>query len=357
MTGNLRCVPGVRLLTCPAACLVVAAAMAAGDEPKDPAKPPVAIVPVQVWGNVFGGRETGFKFRVEATRPVKGRVVWRFAVGTATAAAREVDLAATPDAARDIALTLPVPPVKDGVAFAGRLSVSVVEAGEKKAVAAYDRDIWVFPQDPFANRTEWLKKLQLHLYDPVGATAKAFTAAKIPFAEIGGLAALAAVKDGVVVIGEGASFKEDKDLSAILDVLAGAGVTVLCLAPADGELVIPGLGKPSAKQQELTFTRDIVRKLDKRLDADGWPPNGQAMASAVAVKARDGLAVGEVTPPGGGWPWVEARYASGKGRWAVCGLAVVARWNDGPTPRFLLARMLEHLSAPEADSPKAEGKL
>jgi hypothetical protein len=288
---------------------------------------------------VFGGQVTEFRFRVDGRKPAKGRVTWRLAAGTATVAAGE----AATDAAGSVRIRLPVPPVKDGVVLRTRLTVAVVEGDQAKPAATREQDVWVFPKDPFAGRSEWLKMLRIGLYDPPGATAKILTAANVPFDELRTVDAVADRKTGVVVVGEGVSFQEERGLAATLDRLAAAGVAVLCLAPAAGELVVPGLDGPGSGQRDLTFRRDFVRELDKRLDPAGWRPDGKTVASTVVVKAGAGGAVGEVVP-GGGWPWVEARYEPGKGRWVVCGLAVVAGWDAGPTPRFLFARLLEHLT-------------
>lgn len=335
--------------------LVAAVLAAARDGPKDQPKPDVVLTPVRAPGNVFGGREAEVRFRVEARRAVRGRVAWRLAAGTATVAVGEGELAAAPGAPGVVTLKLPVPPVRDGVVLPTRLTVSAVEAGKAGPVAAHGQDIWVFPADPFAGRSAWLKKLKLSLYDPPGATAKVLTAAGVPFEPLRDVDAAAGLRGGVLVVGEGVSFREERGLAETLDRLAAAGVVVLCLAPADGELVIPGLGGPGGGQQDLTFRRDIVRALDRRLDPGGWGADGKIVASTVAVKPGDGGVVGAVAPDGG-WPWVEARYGPGAGRWAVCGYAVIARWDDSPTPRFLFVRVLDYLTDPKSELPRIEPK-
>lgn len=319
------------------------------DDAKKAEKPDVGIVPVRAPGNVFGDGESAFRYRVEAGRAIKGRVTWRLASGTATIKAGEVALAAGPDAPADIAIKIPVPPVKDGVVLPTKLTVSVIEEKQIKASATLERDVWIFPPSAFADRTEWLKKLKITLYDPKGATEKLFTAEKIPFGEVRGVADIEAIKEGLLIVGEGIALDGEKGLGIALKKAASSGLTVLCLAPASGELAIPGLGS-AVDLEELTFRKDIVRKLDKRLDADGWPPDGQAIASTLTVKKGDDSAVGEVAAGPGGWPWVEAR--SGTGRWAVCGYAIVAKWEAGPTPRYFFARMLEYLTDSKMEPPK-----
>jgi hypothetical protein len=323
------------------------------------AKPDATITPRLASGNVFGGQETEYRLKVESSRPIQGRAIWRFAGGTATVAAGEAKLDVIPGKAASVTFKFQAPPVKEGVVLHTRLTVSAVDGG-RKTVAVHDQDVWVFPKDPFASRTEWLKKLKIGLYDPAGATAKLLTASNVPFDLARDIDILGARQDGLVIVGEGVSFREERGLAAVLERLAASGVPVLCLAPADGELAIPGIGGPAAHQRELSFHRDIARRLDKRFDLQGGDPTARTVASTIAVKPVEGSAVGVVLPDGG-WPWVETRNGSGEGLWAVCGLALVGRWEDGPAPRYLFVRMLEYLTQSDPartglDQPKSGDK-
>ncbi len=360
MTFTQYACGGARALSLAVAVALLAAGAAAVDEPKKDDKEKgneksAVVTPTRVPGNVFGDEVSEFTFRLDTPRPIKGRIVWRVAAGTATVKTGEVEVAADAGKPSEFTIKIAVPPVKDGVIFHTRLTLSAVEDKELKPVATFERDLWVFPKDPFADRLEWLKKLKLTLYDPKGDTAKVFTAARVPFEEARDLDAVAAVKEGVLVVGEGLSFKDEKGLAAALHKLATGGLTVLVLAPAGGAVSIPGVVEPAAGLDELCFRRDIVRKLDKRLDPDGWAPDGKAVASSVVVKSGDDGA-SEVVPGGAGWSWVEARAPTGKGRWALCGLGIVAKWEAGPTPRFLFARLLEHVTDSEPEQTKKENE-
>ena len=224
-----------------------------------------------------------------------------------------------------------------------------------KPSATIGRDVWIFPRSAFADRTAWLKKLKITLYDPKGATAKLFEAEKIPFDEARETDAVEALTDGVLIVGEGLALDEEKGLVAAMKKAAAAGATVLCLAPSSGEIAIPGVDS-SDGLEELTFRKGIVRKLDKRLDPDCWLPDGKAIASTLTLKKGDDSAVGEIKLGPGGWPRAEARSASGKGCWAFCGLAIVAKWEAGPTPRFLFARMLEYLTESKIEPKQENGR-
>jgi hypothetical protein len=284
-------------------CVVFTTAFAfAADEPKkdDKEKPAVVITATRVPGNVFGDEIAEFTFRVESQKAIKGRFVWRVAAGSATVKAGEVELAAEAGKATDIVIKVAVPPVKDGVIFGSKLTVAAVEEKRPKAAATLERDLWIFSKDPFMDRSEWLKKRKITLYDSKGDTTKMLTAAKVPFEEVRDVAALAAVKEGLLIVGEGLSFKDEKGLAAALHKLATDGLTVLILAPAAGEVVIPGVGGPAAGLEDLTFRREIVRKLDKRLDPDGWAPDGKSIASSVIIKTGEDNTGGEIVPNANG---------------------------------------------------------
>ena len=336
------------------AVLALAAAPQHDAEKKE--DPAVALVPVRVPGNVFAAGDREFAFRVAVRRASKGRVVWRLAAGTATVKAGEVAFTAAPNAPAAVSIKIAVPPVKGGIVLRTTLAISVVEDRQTGPIATLERDLWVFPPDPFVGRSEWLKRLKITLYDPKGDTAKVLTAAKVPFEEAKDAEAVAAVREGVVIVGEGLSFKDAKGFGAALSELACGGVAVLVLAPAGGEVLIPGLGGPCSELGALSFRRDIVRDLDKRLDASGWPPDGRSVASSVTVKAGADTTVGAVKAGAEGWPWIEAHARAGKGRWALCGLGVIAKWDAGPTPRFLFVRMLEHLTDTGAERSTKESE-
>ena len=308
-------------------------------------KPRLKIEPVRVWRTVFADHETELRFRIEAPKQAtKGRIAWRLAAGNRTLAAREDDFTADPEKPAVVSVKLRIDALRDGVVLPTKLTLTAIEAGQNTPAATWEKDITIFVKDPFVDRSEWLKSLKITLFDPPGTTTKVLTAMKVPFDEQPNSAALADLKDGVLIVGEGVSFKEHRDVPELLAKVAARGVAVLCLAPLDGELVVPGIGAAAEEPVELVFHKNAIRRLDKRLDAEAWPPDGKIVAATVSVKSVDAVAVGEVTVGPGGWPWAEARYASGKGRWVFCGYVVIAKWDDGPTPRYLFSRMLEHLT-------------
>lgn len=298
--------------------------------PAAAAEADLAIAPVRASSNVFGDREVEYSFRVSAKKALRGRLMWNYKIGLATVAARDAELSVDPEKPAEIVFKLPVPPVKDGVIVASRLSLAAFEGKGNPPAAEFGLDIWIFPTDPFVGRVEWLKSLKLHLYDPPQSTAKVMTALNVPYEEIQNPAAIADLAEGVLIVGEGVSFKDVPGLGEVLLGRAAAGVTVLCLAPADGSLPVPD----GAGWKSLSFIRDVTRTLDKRLEAT-------LPARTLKLKPEADALTAEVAD--NGWPWAEAR-TPGSGRWAFCGYPIVARWNDSPTPRYMFTRILERLT-------------
>jgi len=293
------------------------------------------------WGDVFGGKETVFHVQAPALENNGGTVIWQFAVGNSTIARGEQPIEAPPGGA---AIKLDLPPVKEGVVLQATLTVALAIASGEEAKAV--RKLYLFPENPFSDKAEWLKKLNIHLFDPAGKTAELFTKNVIPFKSVNNLDALSPGRDAVLIIGEGTSFKEYRGLANVMMKTAVSGVPVLCLAPTDGDMRLPGsAGDDQPFPSVLTFKRnDVIAQLDKRLDHEGWAPDGMMNTRSMLLQGdRAGVSL-EVSEEPKGWPWVDVRFAPGRGRLVLCTFKLVEKWADSPAPRFLLARILEAMA-------------
>ena len=195
----------------------------------------VQIEPLEGWSNFFGSRKIELHVTVKSSEALAGRADWALMIDRATVAKREEALTAAPGKPGQFLIRVTLPPVREGVVLAARLLIHVQDANGKQQ-ANLDRPLWLFPDDPFAGRKESLKKRKIVLFDPARTTAPVWTKAGIPFEEQTNLAAVAEAKEGLVVIGEGASFKEEPQLPDILAKLGARGLPVLCLAPAEGRI-------------------------------------------------------------------------------------------------------------------------
>jgi hypothetical protein len=313
-----------------------AAACSAADQPQ--------IEIDKAFSNVFAAKESIFRFTVKADKPWKGRAAWSYTtLNNRTIQSGETDVTATPERFGQVEIRFQAPDVKPGTTLRTRLRVSLIPADGKNPDADLHKTIWIFPEDPFSGRKEWLKELKISLFDPEKTTAAALEKLDVPFDPLPSVAAAGTLTQGILLIGEGVSFKDYPDLAITLARLAEAGRPVICLAPVAGTFPVPapGITGPRLFQWKK---QGVIRELDKRLDATAWPPRGTVVAHSFTLTAEDGIVVAEVAAGADGWAWVEAEYPS-HGRLVMCGFSMLGKpWYAGPTPRYLLACMLEHIT-------------
>lgn len=199
-----------------------------------------AIEPGEKWANVFSGAEIKFHYTVHTAQAIDGRLDWSLSVNRRTVEHGQLALAGAPGHAAEVTVAFKAPEVKEGVVLESQLSLAAYAAGNPRPVAQHAKTVWIFPRDPFAGRSQWLKGLKITLFDPGGKTADVLEKARVHFAFTKNTAALGDLRDGLLVIGEGTPWRDYRALGEAAVKAAARGVPVLCLAPGEGSLVLPG---------------------------------------------------------------------------------------------------------------------
>jgi hypothetical protein len=83
--------------------------------------------------------------------------------------------------------------------------------------------------------------------------------------------------------------------------------------------------------------------LDKRLDPNAWADVEKSKSVGLKMVARRNRTFLEIGPPDQGWVWLQAKYSDPDGQLILCGLSLVDTWDASPTPRYMLASLLEQL--------------
>jgi len=315
------------------------------------AEPITEVVPLEGWSTFFSGEEVTLGYRLQTPNTIKARLGWRHSAQRRPIARGERNVTVHEGKPTEVEIHLQLPEVRDGVVFDTDLTVQLLDSSGE-VVAEHQRVLRLFPSDAFSDRREWLDELKIVLFDPEGKTAETFDDASIPYKKARSLSILQETEEGIVVIGEGVSLADHRNLSEGMIRLASAGVPVFCLAPADGHLPVPGPGPEQSSDEaklsaplSVSFRRnDIITELNKRLDAEAWPPDGEVAIVGLEMISFRGRALLSVTESPQAWPWLEVRYPRG-GRLIVCGFGFIRCWQSGPTPRYLLARVFERLSS------------
>lgn len=300
----------------------------------------VVVLPLQRHTNEFSGREITRDFRIQSSKPLEGRFVWTVSVRERTMARGEQTLRVEA-ASADVRLKFRFEPLREELVLPVMINMAVVVGREE--VVREQLQLELFPQDPFGHRGEWLRSLDIHVFDPLEKTATILVAAKIPFTEVTNVARIRAMKGGTLLIGSHVSLRDYRGLALATIEAAGQGTRVLWLPAADG--AFPFEAFDSAAELNFCDTK-IVKELDKRLDATAWPGVSSPIVSRLKVQAVGKRIVAQVGEQG--WPWMEADWPASGGQFIFCGFAIVDQWKNSPTPRYMLLHILERLTAEEA---------
>jgi hypothetical protein len=301
---------------------------------------PITVRPIEEWSTWFGNQRISLGYHIDGRLPANTRIVWSSSAKHRTLMRGEQELQDGRAGNRSVRVDLAIPPVRDGVTVELQFLLQVVEPNGRIA-ADHERTLRIFARDPFATRRQWIEDHAISLYDPGGDTAKVLDAMQVPYDSPRHLSNLLKTTGGVVVVGAGFSWQTPANPATVVTDLARQGRRVICLAPEAGQLAFPATEEAVDRPASLTFRRaDVIGELDKRLDVCAWPPDGQVVRSAMTVVSRRGQVVLSVDDSPAAWPWIEIAYNNG-GRLTICGLAIIEKWDSGPTPRYLLAKMLE----------------
>lgn len=342
----------IMLLTCGLLMLGLLTAKVAAQDAK------VRIEAREPWTNLFADKDVVLHFRVTAPAGFKGRVAWTFAAAANQRVydrGRGEEPLAGQEKPATIKVPLRTPPLKPRVIQEAEVTVAVTADGAKEPATSLKKKIWIFPADPFALKKEMLKELKIKVYDLAdkSKTAAALKELEVPFDEVARPADFADVQEGVILVGEGFSWQDDAELFPALDQAARRGVRVLCLAPKAGSFPFPTDDKILPEGLALQ-RQEIIRTLDKRLDAVAWAPAGALAATSILLAAEEGKVMAQVLPHARGWLWVALEYPDKKGRLVVATFSMLRSWEASPAPRYLLARILESMAPQVEDSKKKE---
>ena len=169
---------GRRFLTmCVAALSVVASPMfcrgqkaaEAGDDHRD------VIKSIDQVSCVFAERAVRFRYAWEGKSKQVTHVEWQLTIGDRVVSRGNIRPAFVADDVNGdhVAFSLEMPPVKPEVVIAGELVVTL--HADKTPSAPFKQPLFIFAEDPFIDREQWLKGLNIQLFDPNNTTSASST--------------------------------------------------------------------------------------------------------------------------------------------------------------------------------------
>ncbi len=316
----------------------------------------VGCAPLFAWSNVatlelthgktgfFAGDRIAIPVSINAEAYDSLRLSWSLHISGFVTARHEHTIQLQQGRATHI-LEWDLPETRDGITIEGLLRLRLTDLHGNPLDDA-KTPLYIFDPNPFAHREKWLTQLQLHVYDPKETTISMLENMDIPFDEIRNPEAFDAAEHGILIIGEGISLRESRGLMDAVFKAAQAGVSVIVLAPADGNISIPGIGQESHANRpaHLSFhSREIIQKLDKRLDSGNWREEESSATSYFQIGAHHSQPEMVVTKRHG-WPWVALDWQN-DAKMRFCGFAIVRDWDASPAPRYLLLAILASMQS------------
>lgn len=240
-----------------------------------------------------------------------------------------------------VTLSMRTPPVRDGVILEASLQVSGAAEAQGGPRA---HTLLIMPPDPFAVTPKEWKKRNVRIYDPEDSLVPRLEKLSLEYAVIENPDSIEDVRDGVLVVSEGISFREMPGLWEVLNRVAASGVPVLCLSPADGSVELPGTAEsPLPSPRRVTWRRsDVTTAMHAHLT---WPSvvDGTPAARPFSLRGEGASVMIDMAGGDSGWPWLEIDYAAPRGKLILCGLSLGPYWEASPTPAWLFAATMEYL--------------
>ena len=237
-------------------------------------------------------------------------------------------------------LEVSTPPVRDGLVISAMLDMTWSNGN---CEYRHRRPLHIFSPNPFAENLGLLEKANIYLFDPDGSTMSLLQKVGIPFRSVSSLATIEAVEDGVIIIAEGVSFTNQRLLFESLLHAASRGVSVLCLAPADGVLRLDALrNQEIIRPVHMAFQQsEVIRTYDKRFDE-------LAIASQFKLASLRNEVVVEIVSSENDWSWLDIKFPASSpsrpsGHLMFCGLGIISHWESTPVPRYLFLHLLHDL--------------
>lgn len=284
---------------------------------------------------------------ITTSSPFQGMLAWEFNTLGAVISRNETAAVLPEQGKLDVSFELRIPPARQDLAISAGLRVGLSGTGLTNALTIGKR-LWILGRVPWEGRREWLKQQGILLFDPDKTTAPLLEKADIPFTLTSNLSALPENGCKILLIAEGIDFLDYRGLPEAMLRAAASGVSVICLAPANGEIELPNTGfegLPLPCSLRL-MDKSIITTLDKHLDAEWWGVSEKAVKSLINVRGENGYIALTVNSSQNGWPWLEIFFPNDSGI-ILTGFAVESQWKETPAARHFFLRMLEYLEKKE----------
>jgi len=293
---------------------------------------------------LFAQRDVAIRLRVRDVPAPDARLAWSLTAYERTIQAGDVPL--LPRDTQDISLPLRSIELRTGISLQATLTLRILDR-RSQTLAEMVQEYWVLAPAVFSEQRTALESLQMRVFDPFAKTTDVFEQAALPFRLLTNLQELEALDAGVLVVAEGLALDETPALEEAIELALARGLSVLCLAPTEGNLIVPGLtAAAGATPASLTFENlTFIHRRDKRLSTDAWLGLSNSTTSRVKLTVEGERTVGTINRDTEGWTSIEVTFDTPRRKFIYCGVPIISVWDANPAPRYLLSAILQEFVA------------
>jgi hypothetical protein len=273
-------------------------------------------------------------------------VNWDYTAATAFMSRGQHSFTAEPNRPHTVTIEFKTPPLVPHTMVNSAIRAEFRADNGTEIWAKIYYPIPLFGENPFILQRARLEEMRLVLFDPEGATRTALTEAKVPFRQATSLEAALAMNPGLLIFGEGVSLRQYRPWADWTAQAAARQVPTLILAPAEGHASLPLQGEAAANMRRMRMEdAHFVTTLNKRFTPEAWGDAALPVRGGwrmTSPRAGEVEATFDSSPPGA-WAWMEWESAEGT-RVALCAYDIIGRWDRAPASRWMLWRLMEHLT-------------
>lgn len=236
------------------------------------------------------------------------------------------------------------PDIKEGVVTPVSLHLSLNTTQNQRAITT--AEFFIFHQNAFSSLRNKLTEMKIGLFDVDQTTRQLFEQSDIPLENIHSVDGLADFNGRIVMIGQGLDLNQMPSIGSEIAALSKRNITVIVLAPKNGSIQIPGDSSPVIAQKVIMAQENIIRETDKTLDTT-WSFSRPTITSRFNLIPEPNTLKISTVPGNDGWAWIQISFQEKTAPVIFCGFDFTGAWEESPSPRYFLLRLLEKIITPQ----------
>ncbi|MCP3873622.1 MAG: hypothetical protein GY699_10770 [Desulfobacteraceae bacterium] len=302
----------------------------------------ISIQSISQWPAIYAGKESMYHLKISGQTAISGSFSWTLKVKERVLKKGHDKFYLNDHGEHVISLSLKTPSMKPGVQIPATLNISC-HVKQTSQNYTFQFPLTIFSQNGLLDNGEYLKKLKILLFDPIGTTSNTFQNIKIPHTTISKKELWNLSDPKFIVLGSGIVFDQYNLSSRIIE-LAQKGSRILLFEPSSGNFSMAEFSK-GLRPNVLAFAdHHIIKSFSKPFR---WIDNDPKQQYGLTlVRYRNSIMVQVVENKQKEWDWLYVNYAQSNGKIILCTIPIIEYVNDSPVAQIIMKQLLLYINTP-----------